>query len=66
MASGQECQHLEVAKSLTAEEQKGVHVLVDDNESNFSEKYKVESKPNYSGDFLRRCIQIIGSNRSKI
>ena len=42
MASGQECQHLEVAKSSTAEEQKDVNVLVHDHESNFSENSKAE------------------------
>ena len=42
MVSGQEWQLPEAAKSLTAEEQKGVNVLVHDNESNFSENFKAE------------------------
>ena len=37
MVSGQEWQLPEAAKSLTAEEQKGVNVLVHDHESIFSE-----------------------------
>ena len=56
MASGQECQPLGAAKSLTAEEQKGVNVLVHDHESDFSENDKAPSKPNYSGGFLKRCV----------
>jgi len=54
--SGQEWQLPEAAKSLTAEEQKGVNVLVHDHESNFSENGQAESKPNYSGGFRKRCV----------
>ena len=66
MASGQECQHLEVAKSSTAEEQKGVNVLVHDHESNFSENSQVESEPNYSGCFYKWRLQIIRVYRGQI
>ena len=42
MASGQEWQPPEDAKSLTAEEQKGVKILVHENGSNFSENSQIE------------------------
>ena len=66
MVSGQECQHLGAAESLTAEEQKGANVLVHEYESIFSEIVKTESKSNYSGDFRNRFVQITGSYRCKI
>ena len=51
MVSGPEWQLPGVEKSLTAEEQKGVNVLVHDHESNFSENGQAASKPHYSGGF---------------
>ena len=66
MVSGREWQHPVVAKSLTAEEQKGVNVLVHDHESNFSENSQVESEPNYSGCFYKWRLQIIGGDRGQI
>ena len=66
MVSVQEWQHPGVAKSLTAEEQKGVNVLVHNHESNFSENSQVESEPNYSGCFYKWRLQIIGGDRGQI